>query len=134
MAYGWAARKMMCEAFKNGLYGKQHVWFLIGWYEDNWFHPAPDAGINCSMKQMTEVVEKHITTEALVLNQGNQLTIAGMTAQDWLEEYNKQLPKYAEWLPPGGKPQEGYQEAPLAYDAIWAIAFALNKSIERLSR
>ena len=56
-----------------------------------------------------------------------------MTAQDWLIEYQKQLPKYSNWLH-GGKPQEGYQEAPLAYDAIWAIAFALNKSIERLSK
>ena len=27
---------------------------------------------------------------------------------------------------------EGYLEAPLAYDAIWAVAFALNKTILRL--
>ncbi len=135
MAYGGAARKMMCAAYWHNLYGKQHVWFLIGWYEDNWFHPAPDAGINCTMEQMLSVVEKHITTEALVLNQGTQKTIAGMTAQEWLTEYEtRQLPRYAEWLPPGGKPQEGFQEAPLAYDAIWAVAFALNKSIERLSK
>lgn len=57
-----------------------------------------------------------------------------MTAKDWLVEYQKQLPKYKEWFPHGDKPQEGFQEAPLAYDAIWAIAFALNKSIERLSK
>lgn len=131
MAYGGAARKIMCEAYKNGLYGKQHVWFLIGWYEDNWFHPAPD--INCTMDEMLKVVEKHLTTEALMLNQGNQVTIAGMTARSWLEEYQKQLYKYREWFPHGDKPQEGFQEAPLAYDAIWAIAFALNKTIERLA-
>ena len=132
MAYGGAARRMMCEAYKNGLFGKQYVWFLIGWYEDNWFHPSP--GLNCTMEEMLKVVEKHFTTEALMLNQGQQLTIAGMTAQDWLIEYQKQLPKYKEWFPHGDKPQEGFQEAPLAYDAIWAIAFALNKSVERLSK
>ena len=76
MAYGGAARKMMCEAYRNSLYGKQYVWFLIGWYEDNWFHPTPD--INCTMEEMLKVVEKHITTEALMLNQGQQHTIAGM--------------------------------------------------------
>ena len=27
---------------------------------------------------------------------------------------------------------EGYLEAPLAYDAIWAVALALNKTIARL--
>jgi gamma-aminobutyric acid type B receptor len=41
MFYGGAARKVMCEAYKAGLYGKHYVWFLIGWYEDNWFHPVP---------------------------------------------------------------------------------------------
>ena len=27
---------------------------------------------------------------------------------------------------------EGYQEAPLAYDAVWSVAFAFNKTMERL--
>lgn len=30
MFYGGAARKVMCEAYKQGLYGKPYVWFLIG--------------------------------------------------------------------------------------------------------
>jgi gamma-aminobutyric acid type B receptor len=99
MFYGGAARKVMCEAYKAGLYGKQYVWFLIGWYEDNWFHPVPGIafdvilfkyfiisihvlihvfeGINCTMDEMLKVVEGHFTTEALMLNQGHQLTIAG---------------------------------------------------------
>lgn len=41
MFYGGAARKVLCEAYKLGLYGKSHVWFLIGWYEDNWYLPVP---------------------------------------------------------------------------------------------
>lgn len=28
----------------------------------------------------------------------------------------------------------GYQEAPLAYDAVWSVALAFNKTMERLSR
>lgn len=27
---------------------------------------------------------------------------------------------------------EGYQEAPLAYDAVWSVALAFNKSMEKL--
>ncbi|CAG2123071.1 unnamed protein product, partial [Medioppia subpectinata] len=30
MFYSANARKVMCEAYKAGLYGKQYVWFLIG--------------------------------------------------------------------------------------------------------
>ncbi|MCL4142934.1 UNVERIFIED_CONTAM: hypothetical protein GTU68_039480, partial [Idotea baltica] len=29
---------------------------------------------------------------------------------------------------------EGYQEAPLAYDAIWSMAFALNRTMQRLKK
>lgn len=27
---------------------------------------------------------------------------------------------------------EGYQEAPLAYDAVWSVALAFNRTMERL--
>ena len=30
--YVAAARKVLCEVYKQGLYGKQHVWFFIGKY------------------------------------------------------------------------------------------------------
>lgn len=29
---------------------------------------------------------------------------------------------------------EGYQEAPLAYDAVWSVALAFNKTMESLSK
>lgn len=32
-----------------------------------------------------------------------------------------------------GRYPEGYQEAPLAYDAVWSVALAFNKTMERLS-
>ena len=55
MFYGDAARKVMCEAFKQNLFGKHHVWFLIGWYQDNWFRPVP--GINCTEQDMLTVLD-----------------------------------------------------------------------------
>lgn len=33
-----------------------------------------------------------------------------------------------------GRYPEGYQEAPLAYDAVWSVALAFNKTMERLSK
>lgn len=58
-----------------------------------------------------------------------------MTAKEWIIKYEKELNNYKQWFPSGSdKPQEGYQEAPLAYDAIWAIAFALNGTIDKLSK
>lgn len=53
--------------YKEKLYGKKYVWFLIGWYADNWFK-IKDPSINCTTEQMTEAVEGHVTTEIVMLN------------------------------------------------------------------
>lgn len=134
MFYGGAARKVLCEAYKQNLYGKQHVWFLIGWYEDNWYIPVP--GINCTKEEMLKVVEGHFTTEAIMLNQDNKLTISGMSSNEWMERYHLELQRADLGFQPvndATKP-EGYQEAPLAYDSVWAVALALNKTIEKLAK
>lgn len=128
MFYGSAARKVLCEAYKMGIYGKKYVWWLIGWYEDNWYLPVP--GLNCTREEMLKVVQGHFTTEALMLNQDEQVTISGTTSQVWLKRYNSEL----KMDPSKGSKPEGYQEAPLAYDAIWAIALALNKTMPALAR
>lgn len=132
MFYAGAARKVMCEAYKQNLYGKQYVWFLIGWYEDNWHLPVP--GINCTKEEMLKVVEGHFTTEAIMLNQDNKPTISGSTSSEWLERYHEELRKDLNYEITETNKPEGYQEAPLAYDSVWAIALALNKTIERLAK
>ena len=55
------------QVFKEKLYGKKYVWFLIGWYADNWFK-IKDPSINCTIENMTEAVEGHVTTEIVMLN------------------------------------------------------------------
>ncbi|GFY57616.1 gamma-aminobutyric acid type B receptor subunit 1 [Trichonephila inaurata madagascariensis] len=127
MFYVAAARKVICEAYKQNVFGRQYVWFLIGWYEDDWY-TFIDKAHNCTVQQMKEAVEGHLTTEALMLNQGAEPTISGMTSAQFLERYEEELKKY-NYI---GRRPVGYQEAPLAYDAIWAIALALNKTINQL--
>lgn len=197
MFYKQQARRVMCEAYKRGLYGEKYVWFLIGWYEDDWWTDVKD--LDCTLEQMKMAVEGHITTEGLVLNQDNRRTISGYTSKDWLRRYQFELSRQAyenkisnfirgspttdsgttsgdsatqilaqqqhnvnksssdQFMPkvplenvpvsnrnysnhspalpsaPSARP-EGFQEAPLAYDAIWAIALALNSTIQDLNR
>ncbi|CAL9706099.1 unnamed protein product [Knipowitschia caucasica] len=124
--YETEARKVFCEVFKEKLYGKKYVWFLIGWYADNWFK-IKDPAINCSVENMTEAVEGHVTTEIVMLNPETIKGVSNLTSQEFLEELMSRL---------GGKnPEEtgGFQEAPLAFDAVWALALALNKTSQRLS-
>ncbi|XP_069576779.1 gamma-aminobutyric acid type B receptor subunit 1 isoform X2 [Brachyistius frenatus] len=120
--YETEARKVFCEVYKEKLYGKKFVWFLIGWYADNWFK-IKDPSINCTVEQMTEAVEGHVTTEIVMLNPETVRGASNLTSQEFLAQLMSKL---------GGKnPEEtgGFQEAPLAYDAVWALALALNKTV-----
>ncbi|XP_077447087.1 gamma-aminobutyric acid type B receptor subunit 1 isoform X5 [Stigmatopora argus] len=120
--YETEARKVFCEVYKEKLYGKKYVWFLIGWYADNWFK-INDPSINCTVEQMTEAVEGHVTTEIVMLNPETIRGASNLTSQEFLDQLMSKL---------GGKNSEetgGFQEAPLAYDAVWALALALNKTV-----
>lgn len=157
-----AAAPRPAQVYKEKLYGKKYVWFLIGWYADNWFR-IKDPAINCTEAEMAEAVEGHVTTEIVMLNPENTRSISNMvqgwggthpnregrqgsldpkgllhrihhiatslslsqTSQEFIEKLQKRL---------GKNPEEtgGFQEAPLAYDAIWALALALNKTSAEL--
>ncbi|XP_066967377.1 gamma-aminobutyric acid type B receptor subunit 1 isoform X3 [Macrobrachium rosenbergii] len=128
--YVVAARRVLCEIYKNNLYGKSYVWFFIGWYEDGWYEQhLEEEGLNCSRQEMRQAAEGHLTTEALMWNKDKEKTISGMTAGDFRLRLNQAL------IDQGYENQStpvGYQEAPLAYDAIWSVALALNKTMETL--
>ncbi len=66
-AQTFKTRCHLWQVFKEKLYGKKYVWFLIGWYADNWFK-IKDPAINCTVENMTEAVEGHVTTEIVMLN------------------------------------------------------------------
>lgn len=79
LMYVVAARRVLCEMFKQGLYGPSYVWFFIGWYEDNWYEAnLAQEKIECTREEMKLAAEGHLTTEALNWNQDNQKTISGM--------------------------------------------------------
>ncbi|XP_006611608.1 gamma-aminobutyric acid type B receptor subunit 1 isoform X1 [Apis laboriosa] len=132
--YVVAARRVLCELYHQKLYGKSYVWFFIGWYEDNWYEVnLKEEGITCTKDQMRLAAEGHLTTEALMWNQNNDTTISGMTSEDFRQRLNKMLKENGFDIDNNRYP-EGYQEAPLAYDAVWSVALAFNKTMEKLSK
>lgn len=83
--YVVAARRVLCELYKQQLYGRSYVFFFIGWYEDNWYEVnLENENISCTKEQMKVAAEGHLTTEALMWNQqSNQKTISGMSSEDF---------------------------------------------------
>ncbi|XP_078721631.1 gamma-aminobutyric acid type B receptor subunit 1-like isoform X3 [Lampetra fluviatilis] len=120
------ARRVFCEVYKEKLFGKKHVWFLIGWYADNWFLKS-DHAVNCTAEQMAEAVEGHVTTEIVMLNPENTRGVSNMTSNEFIERLKERLPKRH-------NETGGIQEAPLAYDAIWALALALDRTVRELAK
>lgn len=96
---------------------------VTGWYEDNWFEIMIEKeGIECTVEQMRMAAEGHITTEALMWNQNRmERTISGMTSEDFRLRLNEVLRREGYDIANQRYP-EGYQEAPLAYDAVWSVA------------
>lgn len=132
--YAKAARKVLCEIYKQKLYGPKYVWFFIGWYEDDWFQKhLEEEHINCTLAQMEEAAEGHFTTEALQWNQDHSPTISGKSVDNFKDRLEDVLREKYAGVAQGIMP-EGYLEAPLAYDAIWAVALALNKTMAKLAK
>uniref|UniRef100_A0A0C9RXT3 Gabbr1_0 protein n=1 Tax=Fopius arisanus TaxID=64838 RepID=A0A0C9RXT3_9HYME len=97
------------------------------------FYVVAARRVLCSKEQMRMAAEGHLTTEALMWNQNNDTTISGMTSEDFRQRLN-QLLKEDGYDIDGNRYPEGYQEAPLAYDAVWSVALAFNKTMEKLAK
>lgn len=77
---------------------------------------------------MRLAAEGHLTTEALMWNQNpNQRTLSGMTSEDFRQRLNDML-RHEGYDIDNNRYPEGYQEAPLAYDAVWSVALGKNIS------
>ena len=71
---------------------------------------------------MREAAEGHLTTEAIMWNQNKEeRTISGMTIVEFQSRLDKKLEDEGYDIKNKRYP-EGYQEAPLAYDAVWSVA------------
>ncbi|KAI8518235.1 Gamma-aminobutyric acid type B receptor subunit 1 [Branchiostoma belcheri] len=121
------ALKVFCQVYKEKMYGKRYVWFIIGWYPDNWYQKVEDNDVNCTVAQMREALQGHFTTEMTMRSLDDTPSFSGLNVSRFDEELLDKLNN----SDPNDTP--GYPEAPLAYDAVWALALALNQTITRLT-
>jgi len=76
---------------------------------------------------MSRAVEGHFTTEIQMLTDSTTRTISGLTAQEFITYLNTTLKQ--KFPTRAIESIGGYVESPLAYDATWALALALNRSL-----
>ena len=77
--------------------------------------------------QMALAAENHFTTESIMLSRDSNPAISGMTGV----QFQKRLTKMIDTDPAN---TGGFPEAPLAYDAVWAMALAFNCTMNSLPK
>ncbi|XP_071510584.1 gamma-aminobutyric acid type B receptor subunit 2-like [Diadema antillarum] len=127
--YESPARRLLCEAWLQGMTGRDHVWFMIGWYTDGWYLQRDDTlDTRCTPERMKEAVENvtYISVEGINLGNDHDLTISGLTAKSYEQAY------YARFNLPENRGKTPSLYGAPAYDAVWAIALMLNRTASAL--
>ncbi|XP_077988172.1 gamma-aminobutyric acid type B receptor subunit 2-like [Glandiceps talaboti] len=125
------ARQIFCEAYKLGLYGKNYVWIINGGRPDYWWHPSANDEEDllqrgCTKENIAEAVEGVLFTD-YAYNGEDVDGVSGFTPTEIWDLYmNKLLTEYTD------DESEKSPFAYFAYDSLWAIAIALNNSMEML--
>lgn len=123
--YNGTARDTMCQAYHLDMTAKQgYVWFLPLWLTPEWYDTDKynrelNETITCSTKQMLEAINGHLGLSFAHYAPDNQIMQENKTVGEWKTEYSHYLSTKYNATP---SDYGGY-----AYDAIWMLAFALDK-------
>ncbi|KAF5290089.1 hypothetical protein FQA39_LY14870 [Lamprigera yunnana] len=107
------ARKIFCEAYKLEMYGRKYQWIIMGTYNEDWWRKF-DTDLNCTEDDIQMAMEQTILTDLLPLSTTGEITVSGVTAEEYSIEYDSRRGKeYSRF--------HGY-----TYDGIWAVALAIQ--------
>nr|CAI5851397.1 unnamed protein product [Callosobruchus analis] len=113
------AREIFCEAYKLKMYGKKYQWVIVGTYSHDWWKKY-DTEFNCTLDELQSALEQALITDLLPLSTSIEITIAGITANEYKLEYDSRRgSEYSRF--------HGY-----TYDGIWAVALAIQSVARRI--
>ncbi|XP_051168791.1 gamma-aminobutyric acid type B receptor subunit 2 isoform X2 [Leptopilina boulardi] len=113
---GWA-RRIFCEVYRLGMFGRKYQWVIMGTYAEEWWL-RPGGG--CAPSELSEALHGTILTDLLPLATEKQLTVSGITPEEYRLEYDSRRgTEYSRF--------HGY-----TYDGIWAVALAIQHVTKRI--
>lgn len=116
--YERSARKVFCQIYLQGAYGARYQWIIPGWYNDNWMDVNDTI---CTNSQIKEAAMYVISVIDIKRDVTGMRTISGMT-------YAEYEARYFDWPTIDRYGYNAYH--PTGYDAVWAIALALNSTAQ----
>ncbi|KAK3759237.1 hypothetical protein RRG08_054956 [Elysia crispata] len=91
LGYSHCLLQCICQVYvEEKLYREKYMWFIIGSYLDNW-HKVKDNRLICTVEQLEEALQGHLTTQSIILHQVPSMTEVGMTAQQFTERLDRML-------------------------------------------
>lgn len=160
------ARKVFCQAYKEGMIFPKYIWMIIGWYSENWYLEGDENEVKCNKTEMKMAVYGHLTTEVqMFTNDIYEKLDYGTSVIDYDENFRRfvsseiwksfarSFPKLDHKYKQSMQFSEnyktlldlyerinseysieieklgGYLERSLAYDAVWVMAYSLNKTL-----
>ncbi|XP_035674840.1 gamma-aminobutyric acid type B receptor subunit 2-like isoform X1 [Branchiostoma floridae] len=121
-------RKLLCWAYNNGMYGSRYLWIFNGALRENWWKPRKSDTLDCTAEEIDQVMEYSISTEPSFFADEGEQGIAGYSSPN---DYWEAHVDYAR-LKYGAPEAKSTVYVPLAFDAVYAAALALNASAAEL--
>ncbi|XP_069694331.1 gamma-aminobutyric acid type B receptor subunit 2 isoform X2 [Periplaneta americana] len=113
------ARRVFCEAHRAGMFGRKYQWIIMGTYTEEWWMNE-EGIVPCSLTELASALEGCILTDLLPLSTNGEITVSGITAEEYRLEYDSRRgSEYSRF--------HGY-----TYDGIWAVALAIQHVAHRI--
>ncbi|CAL7934649.1 unnamed protein product [Xylocopa violacea] len=118
------APRVFCEAWKLGMHGGDYAWILPGDTIDlsgmasNWWHSGPE---ECTPSQLSQTLDGLIIVKSYGSSLGNEISSSGLTTSKFTAELARRGVTHSKF-------------AGQIYDAVWAMALALEKTESILNR
>ncbi|XP_072022904.1 gamma-aminobutyric acid type B receptor subunit 1-like [Amphiura filiformis] len=118
------ARKVFCEAYKEGITGKGYVWMMLGWYEHKFWEKSKHAEdiIDCTAKEMEQAVDGYIGTTGTLLNDPAISKVANITSTEYISRLKLRLTQ------PENLKYDFNPYGATGYDGAWIIALMLHEA------
>ncbi|XP_021920586.1 uncharacterized protein LOC110830235 isoform X2 [Zootermopsis nevadensis] len=101
------------------MFGRKYQWLIMGTYTEEWW--LQEAGVvPCSAAELMLALEGCILTDLLPLSTNGEITVSGITAEEYRLEYDSRRgSEYSRF--------HGY-----TYDGVWAVALAIQHVAHRI--
>ncbi len=97
------------------------MWAFPGWYDEGWWRNT--TGHDCTIEQMEHVAEGHFRPGDILRNPTSEQGFSGITPEEFNQMYNIRTNYTSPF---------GTSVVSQAYDAVWAMALALNATENQL--